>query len=156
MTDTPEKPFVPDAFTPPAGLDHQLFRLRPLGPQHNDSDYAAWTSSTEHILATPGYEGSSWPRPMTLDENMGDLTKHAGEFVDRSGFVYTVLAPEGETVIGCLYIYPSKLPGMDAKVRSWVRAADADLDGVLYRVVTDWLAASWPFGRVEYAARPGA
>ena len=156
MTDIPEKPFVPDAFTPPSGLDHDAFRLRPLGPQHNESDYAAWTSSMEHILATPGYEGSSWPRAMTLDENMGDLTKHAGEFVARSAFVYTVLAPEGETVIGCLYIYPSELPGVDAKIRSWVRAADADLDPVLYRVVTDWLATSWPFGRIEYAVRPGA
>ena len=156
MTDIPEKPFVPDAFTPPSGLDHDAFRLRPLGPQHNESDYAAWTSSMEHILATPGYEGSSWPRAMTLDENMGDLTKHAGEFVARSAFVYTVLAPEGETVIGCLYIYPSEKPGVDAKIRSWVRAADADLDPVLYRVVTDWLATSWPFGRIEYAVRPGA
>ena len=111
MTDIPEKPFVPDAFTPPSGLDHDAFRLRPLGPQHNESDYAAWTSSMEHILATPGYEGSSWPRAMTLDENMGDLTKHAGEFVARSAFVYTVLAPDCETVIGCLYIYPSEKPG---------------------------------------------
>ena len=155
MTDIPEKPFVPDAFTPPSGLDHDAFRLRPLGPQHNESDYAAWTSSMEHILATPGYEGSSWPRAMTLDENMGDLTKHAGEFVARSAFVYTVLAPEGETVIGCLYIYPSEKPGVDTKIRSWVRAADADLDPLLYRVVTNWLATSWPFGRIEYAVRPG-
>jgi len=156
MTDTPEKPFVPDAFTSPQGLDHEAFRLRPLGPQHNESDYAAWTSSVEHILATPGYEGSSWPRQMTLDENMGDLTKHAREFATRAAFVYTVLAPDCETVIGCLYIYPSEKPGVDAKVRSWVRAADADLDAVLYRVVTDWLATSWPFGRIEYAVRPGA
>ena len=35
------------------------------------SDYAAWTSSVDHILATPGYEGSPWPRPMTLEENLG-------------------------------------------------------------------------------------
>jgi hypothetical protein len=155
MTDAPEEPFVPDDFTPPAGLDHDSFRLRPLGPQHNESDYAAWTSSMEHIHATPGYEGSSWPRPMTLDENLGDLTKHAGEFARRDAFVYTVLAPEGETVIGCLYIYPSERPGVDAKVKSWVRAADAELDPVLYRVVTDWLATSWPFGSIEYAERPG-
>jgi hypothetical protein len=156
MTDPPEKPFVPDEFTPPSGLDHDAFRLRPLGPQHNESDHAAWTSSMEHILATPGYEGSSWPRPMTLDENLGDLTKHAAEFIAREAFTYTVLAPDSETVIGCLYIYAGKRAGVDADVRSWVRAADADLDPVLYRVVTDWLATSWPFGRIEYAARPGA
>jgi hypothetical protein len=148
--------FVPSEFTPPSGLDSEAFRLRPLGPEHNESDYAAWTSSMEHILATPGYEGSSWPHPMTLDENKGDLTRHAAEFVARDGFVYTVLAPDTETVIGCLYIYPSKSPEFDAKVRSWVRAIDADLDPILYDVVTDWLATSWPFSRVDYAARPGA
>lgn len=148
--------FVPDDFVPPTGLDHDAFRLRPLGPEHNESDYAAWTSSVDHILATPGYEGSSWPHPMTLDENNGDLTKHAAEFVAREAFTYTVLAPDRDVVIGCLYIYPSKRPEYDAKIRSWVRAADADLDPVLYRVVTDWLATMWPFGSVDYAPRAGA
>lgn len=146
--------FVPDGFEPPTGLDHESFRLRPLGPEHNESDYAAWTSSIEHILATPGYEGSSWPHAMTRDENMADLTEHAGEFAAREGFTYTVLAPDSETVIGCVYIYPSKNPEFDAKVRSWVRASDANLDPILYRAVTDWLVESWPFGRLDYARRP--
>ena len=148
--------FVPDAFEPPAGLDHESFRLRPLGPEHNESDYAAWTSSIEHIHATPGYEGAKWPHPMTLEQNRADLIEHADEFAARKGFTYTVLALDDETVIGCLYIYPSDRPGVDAKVRSWVRAADARLDPVLYRVVTDWFATSWPFERIDYAARPGA
>jgi hypothetical protein len=149
-------PFVPDEFTPPPGLDKHAFRLRPLGPEHNESDYAAWTSSVEHILATPGYEGSHWPHPMTLDDNERDLTRHADEFVAREAFTYTVLAPDSDVVIGCLYIYPSERPEYDAKIRSWVRAADADLDPVLYRVVMDWLATTWRFGPVEYAARAGA
>lgn len=149
-------PFIPTDFSPPARFDHDAFRLRPLGPEHNESDYAAWTSSVEHILATPGYEGSRWPHPMTPDENRADLTRHAAEFVAREAFTYTVLAPDSETVIGCLYIYPGKRPGVDADVRSWVRAADADLDPALYRAVTDWLAASWPFERIDYASRPGA
>jgi len=151
-----DEPFVPDDFTPPSFLDHDDFRLRPLGPEHNASDYAAWTSSVDHILATPGYDGSHWPHPMTLEENLGDLTKHAGEFARREAFTYTVLSPDSDTVIGCLYIYPGERPGLDAKIRSWVRAGDADLDPVLYRVVTDWLATSWPFGEIEYAERPGA
>jgi len=148
--------FVPQGFVPPSGLDHPDFRLRPLGPEHNVSDYAAWTSSAAHIHATPGYEGSSWPREMTIDENLADLTRHAEEFATNRGFAYTVLAPGTETVIGCVYIYPSKTPGYGALIRSWVRAADADLDPVLHRAVADWLASSWPFERVEYAARPGA
>jgi hypothetical protein len=148
--------FVPASFVPPAGLDHRAFRLRPLGPEHNVSDHAAWTGSIEHIRATPGFVGRSWPHPMSLEENLGDLDRHAADFRARTGFTYTVLAPDegDQTVIGCVYIYPSDEPDVDAQVSSWVRAADAPLDAVLHRVVSDWLRDAWPFDRVEYAARP--
>jgi hypothetical protein len=150
-------PFVPDTFTPPLGLDHPAFGLRPLGPEHNESDYAAWSSSMDHIAATPGFEDQSWPRPMTLDENLGDLVRHADDFAARTGFTYTVLDPgqARPTVIGCVYIYPSDDAAVDARVSSWVRASDASLDPVLYRVVSAWLQSDWPFARVAYAARPG-
>ncbi len=146
-------PFVPATFTPPNGLAHAAFRLLPLGPEHNESDYAAWSSSIDHVRRTPGFEGLSWPHPMTLDENRGDLERHAADFAARRGFTYTVLAPGDDTVIGCVYIYPSDRTGHDAQCRSWVRAADAPLDPVLYRAVADWLATDWPFDRVDYAAR---
>ena len=117
---------------PPAGLDHPAFWLRPLGPEHNASDYAAWTSSVDHILSTPGFAGMGWPHPMTPEENLADLVRHAADFEGRTGFTYTVLAPTDAsppTVIGCVYIYPAD--GFDARVRSWVRAVDARLDAVL-------------------------
>jgi len=145
--------FVPPDFAPPVGLDHGAFLLRPLGPEHNDADYAAWTSSIEHIRRTPGFEASSWPRAMTIDENRRDLEMHASDFAARRGFTYTVLAAEDRTVIGCVYIYPSDTPGFDARVRSWVRAADADLDAALYAGVSDWLRDEWPFERIDYAVR---
>jgi uncharacterized protein involved in copper resistance len=148
------KPFVPAGFAPPLALDHPRFRLRPLGVEHNASDYAAWTSSMDHIHATPGWEGSTWPRAMSLDENRDDLARHAADFAARTGFTYTVLAPDSETVIGCVYIYPSGDAEHDARVRSWVRAADADLDAVLSAALSAWLAASWPFQRVDDAPRP--
>ncbi len=150
--------FVPGSFDPPRGLDHVAFRLRPLGPEHNASDHAAWSSSIDHIRATPGFAGLSWPHPMTLEENLADLVRHADDFAERTGFTYTVLAaPEPDTtVIGCVYIYPSDRPGFDVRVRSWIRAADAHLDSLLYRVVVDWLEDVWPFERWDYAARPDA
>jgi hypothetical protein len=144
--------FVPAEFEPPTGLEAPGFRLRPLGPEHNASDYAAWTSSMAHIHATPGWEGSAWPRPMTIEENRGDLERHAADFAARTGFTYTVLAPDSDDVVGCLYIYPAK-EGGGASVRSWVRAADAHLDRPLYEAVSAWLARDWPFSRVVYAAR---
>ena len=150
----PDRPFVPDDFELPLALDHDALRLRPLGPEHNEADYAAWTSSVDHIHATPGWVGASWPRPMTLEENRGDLVRHAADLVARTGFTYTVLEPATGTVIGCVYLYPGMTPDVDVQVRSWVRAADAELDPVLYRAVVAWLAAAWPFERIEYAARP--
>ena len=146
--------FVPDDFAPPSGLDHAAFLLRPLGPEHNDDDYAAWTSSVDHILATPGFAAASWPHPMTPEQNLADLAQHAGDFAARRGFTYTVLNPATGSVIGCVYIYSSESPEFDARVRSWVRADDGILDVVLYRAVMEWLGTAWPFARVEYAARP--
>lgn len=89
---------------------------------------------------------------MTLAENLADLEGHARHFADRIGFTYTVLDAGGD-VVGCLYIYPSDDPEYDSDVRSWVRASHANLDRVVWRTVTDWLAADWPFRAVCYAGR---
>jgi hypothetical protein len=146
-------PFVPAAFVPPAGLSTASFVLEPLGPQHNDRDYAAWTSSIDEIHALPGWKDRRWPEMMTLEENRGDLERHARDFANRTGFTYTVLDPADGDVIGCLYIYPRKdEPG--ALVESWVRADRLELDVPLAEAVAGWLARDWPFERVEYAGRP--
>jgi RimJ/RimL family protein N-acetyltransferase len=145
--------FVPEGFTVPRRLETPLFVLEPLGPQHKDEDYAAWSTSVEHIRSTPGWEGSSWPRPMSPDDNRRDLERHARDFDRREGFTYTVIdRPKGE-VVGCVYIYPARDDVSDAKVTSWVRATSANLDAELWRAVSDWLADFWPFEQLEYAAR---
>jgi RimJ/RimL family protein N-acetyltransferase len=146
------RPFVPADFAVPLRLETPQFRLEPLGPEHNESDYSAWSSSMEHIHATPGWEESSWPREMSLEENRADLQRHADDFESRSGFTYTVLEPGGD-VVGCVYIYPVPADVQDARVLSWVRASQADLDAPLWRAVSDWLAAEWPFDEVDYAVR---
>jgi RimJ/RimL family protein N-acetyltransferase len=145
--------FVPPDFDVPLGLETSEFVLEPLGPEHNESDYDAWTSSMEHIAATPGFPDGSWPREMTQAENRADLQRHADDFRTRQAFTYTVLDPAGRDVIGCVYIYP--LPdGVDgATVLSWVRKSRADLDKPLWRAVSEWLESDWPFVNVEYARR---
>jgi RimJ/RimL family protein N-acetyltransferase len=145
--------FVPPEFVVPRRLETELFVLEPLGPGHNEQDYAAWSSSAEHIHATPGWEGSSWPRAMTPEENRRDLERHARDFEGRDGFTYTVLDREGGEVIGCVYIYPASDGRHDARVSSWVTELSADLDSKLWRAVSDWLEERWPFERVEYASR---
>ena len=148
---------VPADFDVPRTLDGPGFRLEPLGPEHNERDYAAWTSSMDHIHETPGFAEHNWPIPMTLEENLVDLQQHADEFVERTGFTYSVL--DGDEVIGCLYIYgadptePGDAFGHDAKVRSWVTASRTDLDVVLWSTVSEWLATAWPFNNPRYAPR---
>jgi hypothetical protein len=145
--------FVPPDFDVPRALETADLVLEPLGPEHNEADYDAWTSSFEHIHATPGWETSRWPREMTLDENRADLERHANDFRTRRGFTYTVLDPASRDVIGCVYVYPPPDGGADARTSSWVRASRAELDVPLWRAVTDWLASDWPFATVEYAPR---
>jgi hypothetical protein len=144
--------FVPDDFDVP--LEHRTasFVLRPLTIEHNERDHDAWTSSIEHIRATPGFAGRDWPRPMSLEDNARDLEGHANDFAARRGFTYTVLSPDQRDVIGCVYIYPGAEDGT-ASVRSWVRASHTHLDAELHRNVTEWLGSDWPFDRLEYAPR---
>jgi RimJ/RimL family protein N-acetyltransferase len=146
------RPFVPADFVVPRRLETPQFRLEPLGPARNEADYRAWSSSQEHIHATPGWEESSWPWDMTLDDNRADLQRHADDFERRSGFTYTVLDPGGD-VVGCVYIYPIDDDAHDARVLSWMSATHADLDRPLRQAVRDWLATEWPFHNVDYALR---
>jgi hypothetical protein len=148
-----EATFVPTGFVVPRALAAEHFRLEPLGPQHNESDYEAWSSSVEHIHRTPGWATSRWPDDRTPADNLRDLQRHADDFESRKGFTYTVLDPAGDEVIGCVYIYPAANEEHEAKVLSWVRASRAELDAPLWRAVTDWLGEEWPFERVDYAER---
>lgn len=155
---TSDAAFVPDDFVVPRELAVGSLRLEPLGPRHNAGDHQAWTSSIEHIRATPGFRDRDWPPAggMSLDENLGDLRRHADDFERRTGFTYTVIDAASD-IVGCVYIYPpedaDRDAGSDAQVRSWVRHDRADLDGTLHDAVARWLAADWPFARVVY--RPG-
>jgi len=152
--------FVPEDFVVAERLIARDFRLTPLGPQHNEADYAAWTSSIDHIRATPGFREGSWPHEMSLADNLRDLQRHARDFAERRGFTYTVLSIATGDVIGCVYIYPPRSQGpgdgehrRHASVESWVRADHAALDPAVYDTVLAWLERDWPFDSVEYAPR---
>src|ERR1700755_2245735 len=116
--------FVPEDFAVPGGLPAGESRLAPLGPQHNEADYAAWMASIDHIRATPGFPDGNWPHEMSLDDNRGDLERHARDFVEGRGFTFTVL-DSSDDVVGCVYIYPARDGVHDASVQSWVRESEA-------------------------------
>jgi len=147
--------FVPAGFAPPTSLVTDEFRLEPLGPQHNEADHAAWTSSIEHIRATPGYPDGDWPPRdgMSLEENLADLRRHVGDFATGAGFTFTVLDPADGDVLGCVYLYPSAHVKHDVTVQSWVRADRAELDAPLAAAVAGWLATDWPWERPDRCGR---
>ncbi|WP_406278654.1 N-acetyltransferase [Embleya sp. NBC_00896] len=173
----PDSTFVPDSFVVPPPPSTPSFRLEPLAARHNAADLAAWSSSIEHIRATPGFADRHWPpaEGMPAADNLRDLVRHADDFARRTGFTYTVLDPKSDAksngksdgksdsegddgtaegdVIGCVYIYPDRDDPAVTQVRSWVRADRAELDEPLYREVSAWLAECWPFTNVRYASR---
>ena len=146
----PDSPADGFAFDPPPHLVCDIFRLEPLGPEHNERDHEAWMSSIDHIHNTVGFEELAWPAPMTLEENLSDMEMHAREFTDRTGFTYSIL--DGDEVIGCVYIYPPTAGDekIDARVRSWVRASHASLDADVRARLGEWLRTDWPFDNVRY------
>jgi hypothetical protein len=140
-----------------SGLRTKWFVLEPLDPKRNDADHRAWTSSIDHIRATPGFHaelwgGDDWPYPMSLEDNLRDLTKHAEEFQLGEAFAYSVIDPRDGDVIGCVYVDPDEVA--DARCRMWVRAARADLDSVLEQAVREWLSGEdWNFTSVRFPGR---
>ena len=97
----------------------------------------------------PRLSDGTWPAAMTLKSNLADLVRHAKDFEGRSGFTYSIL--DGDDVIGCVYIYPSRTA--DASVSSWVRESRAVLDFVTWQAISTWLETDWPFTTIEYGAR---
>ncbi|QGK71008.1 N-acetyltransferase [Allosaccharopolyspora coralli] len=146
--------FVPAGFVPPRAFATAEFVLAPLGPEHNEADHAAWTSSIDHVRRTPGFPlRDGWPPQdgMGLDANLADLRKHAEDFGKHRGFTFTVLdAEDAADVIGCVYVYPAEGDATVAHARSWVRADRADMDLPLRHAVHEWLRSEWCFGTIRY------
>jgi hypothetical protein len=89
----------------------------------------------------------------SIEDNLRDLQRHADDFANRRGFTYTMLEPGSGDVVGCVYIYPDDAARRRASVTSWVRATRAELDVPLWRTVSAWPAADWPFDSVGCDAR---
>jgi len=145
--------FVAAEFDPPRGLRHERFLLEPLAARHAEMDYEAVTGSVEHLTGAIGRR--DWPGDLTLEEDRLALRGHEWEFEQKVGFVYTVLNPQKTAVIGCVYIYPSRLDDFDAEIVTWVTAPEFErgTDALLLAEVKAWLAEKWPFDRVVFPGR---
>ncbi len=149
-------PIVDLDFDPPLELRTGHALLRPLGPEHNESDHVAWTSSIAHIRATPGFgPPHDWPdEEITLAKNLADLEMHRRHFDERVGFTYTVLDQlMPDEVVGCVYMYADPTGSAEVEVRSWVVASRPELDVEIWSAVTNWLRLEWPFTTWSYEPR---
>lgn len=149
------KTMVPSDFVLPDPPRTPRFRLEPMGEEHSDGDYDAWSQSIEHVLATPGFVGWEWPPPhgMTRDENREAVLRHRRHSDARVGFTYSVVENGSGTVIGCAYIYPDRRAVKDCELRTWVGRDWAELDADVHHVTLAWLEEQWPFGSVRSFAR---
>jgi len=148
-------PFVAADFQVPTLVEAPGFRIVPLGPELVDIDFAAYMSSIEH-LQTTFTRSTSWPHAnVSAADAMKDMQTEQARFEKRSSFAYAVLTPDGKRERGCVYVYPSEVPGYDAVVTMWVTKAefDAGFDAELYAWATEWVAKEWPFANVAYPGR---
>jgi hypothetical protein len=156
--------FPPDQVVP-AKLETNQFLLLPLKPVHGQIDYEAVMSSRDLLRL---WSGSAWPRDdFTLAENMTDLQGHDHEHQERIAFTFTVLNPEQNRCLGCVYTRPlselvkqnpKKLSGIredEAITRFWVRASllGSGFDLFLLQALIRWYRDSWPFSTVYFHTR---
>ena len=94
------------------------------------------------------------PHPMIFGLGLGDTSGTDGRVVDiRMPFGYTLITPEDDRVLGCVYIRPST--SADADVYMWMRdavhdAGEGGLTRSLFHAVKRWLEQDWPFTKVSY------
>lgn len=148
--------FVSNDFSPPEKYEADKFLLRTLTINDVVKDYDAVMSSVAHLRETkPFGPKGTWPTNLTFEQDLIDLGWHQKEFQKKNSFAYTVMTLDGETCLGCVYIYPSDNGHHDAKVILWVRENELknSLDKHLFEVVKKWLNESWGFKNPGYPGR---
>ncbi len=147
-------PIVPEGFAVPDRLETPRLRLRPLTIQDAVKDFDAVMTS-ESRLRNVYDPGGEWPLGLTLEQNILELGWHQVEFQLRTSFAYTVVTPDESSVLGCMYIYPSKEVDRDVEITMWVRESEAQtgLDQHLFESVQDWITKCWPFENPLYPHR---
>lgn len=141
------------------------FVLESLTVAHVEVDHAALMASVQMLRL---WGGTSWPSAdFSVEDNLRDLELHEREHRDRVAFTYTVLTPQKDECLGCVYVTPlthlveanadllADVPVDAAVVRFWItqpRLADA-LDERVLATLRRWFAEEWPFSTVSYCTR---
>ena len=137
----------------PAHLKTDQFTFVVLGPSVGNEDYEAVMSSRNRLRQVFN-ENDRWPEDsMTFESNIKDLVQHEAEYNNREGFAYAVLSAFNSRYIGCVYLYPTAVPGFSCEVYLWVRDSGINLDDDLFNQTKRWLAEAWPFQQCAFPGR---
>jgi hypothetical protein len=150
--------YPPDARVPEEKRTDRLL-LRPLRATDAELDYDALMSSAEQLRR---WSQSGWPADdFTLAENLADLQRHEREHGERVAFTFTVLNPQGDRCLGCVYITPlwpqiAELcagAAYPADVGFWARTSElaGELDKHLLATLREWFASEWAFDCIVWA-----
>lgn len=153
-------PLRPSPRHVPEVLTTSRFALRPLRVDDVEADYAAVMDSR---VALRSWEGGDWPADdFTLAQNRVDLERHEREHEAGDAYTFTMLAPDGATCLGCVYLFDRTDRKVAARretvlddgaidagplVGFWVRTGHtADgLEEALVDALLPWLRKVWGF-----------
>lgn len=143
----------------PDELRTSEFLLRPLRETDAELDYEAVMESREFLRV---WEQSTWPADdFTLEANRQDLARHEREHTEGVAFTYTVMRPDEQECLGCVYTFPTGAPmysrprisavaedawaAHEAATYFWVRTSRlADgLDRRLLDALGQWFRRDW-------------
>jgi hypothetical protein len=120
------------------------FSLDILTPADVDEDFAVVVESAPVLQ---GIFGNDWPRGLTLEKNLADLTRHQREFDGDFAFAW-IVRDSGGGYLGCAYLRPVAGRTGAAEVFTWIRRRPDRLEllAAFNAALAGWLAASLPPG----------
>lgn len=156
-----DRPFLEKYIIPErAESSHCIFE--PLTPDHLFLDYDAVMSSREFLRL---WSNSDWPTDdFQLQENLEDLRNHQKEHINRIAYTYTILNPDKNQCLGCIYVNPINritpvtreesilLHQRPAYVRFWVRESirNTDNENIIMKAIIYWFKVNWKMNDILF------
>jgi len=162
--------FYSDKYPIPENYQTNEFIFRPLRASDVELDFDAVISSSALLRE---WSQSDWPRDgFTLKENLSDLQWHELEHLEKEAFTYTIMNPEENFCLGCIYMNPLRQEMVDssvckfqekdeegfaARIVYWVRQSHAtgDFNARVLESIIRWLDSEWYFDCVVFPVAPG-
>ncbi|MCA9728991.1 MAG: N-acetyltransferase [Candidatus Eisenbacteria bacterium] len=147
------------SFRVPDELSTGEFVLRPIRESDAELDHEAVMSSKEFLR---DWEQTGWPKEdFTVEANREDLVRLRRRHENGESFTYTVLNPQGDSCLGCVYVVPtsaelfakaevrptgdSRWSEFEIAVYFWVRESRTTdgLDARLLDAMDPWFRRQW-------------